>query len=267
PLYGRKPPSEADYLVIWAVIFRDGLPLDSLLTLHLGEQGCAAAALSNSQIATAFDTAATPRKCDCILGVDGVEVGNFEAKRASASKTDVGIMLRKNIKISKSILLNLEKYNVGCPPLLNICGLLALVFRIMEYEDIWVAGKALNSIILPTTISEFQLFLWDSAHTLFRLLDDYDAYAKEVRSAKEVYDYRQKALVQDDFATLFDHPVTRILKWEKIVLHSPSKSQQAQSKQAQPKYQDISEYSKKSITYLRDDWTLENEDNDNDTPS
>ncbi|KAF9079752.1 hypothetical protein BGX27_006015, partial [Mortierella sp. AM989] len=137
----------------------------------------------------------------------------------------------------------------------------ALVFRIMEYEDIWVAGKALNSIILPTTISEFQLFLQDSAHTLFRLLDDYDAFAKEVRSAKEVYDYRQKALVQDDFATLFDHPVTRILKWEKIVLHSPSKSQQALSKQAQPKYQDISEYSKKSITFLGDDWTL---DNDND---
>ncbi|KAF8961904.1 hypothetical protein BGZ46_001264 [Entomortierella lignicola] len=201
-----------------------------------GEQGCAAAALSKSQMAAVFDTATTPRKCDCILGIDGLQVGNFEAKRASTCKLDISIMLRKNMKISKSILLSLKKYNVGCPPLLNICGPSALVFKIMEYEDIWIFGKAYDSIVLPTTIPD-------------NFLEDYHNYAKEVLEAKEIYDYRKKAQDQEDFVTLFDPPVSQTLDWENVVLHSPSKRQQSKSN-----LKDVRVYPRKLPMYLEQDW-------------
>ncbi|KAF9158699.1 hypothetical protein BGX20_003261, partial [Mortierella sp. AD010] len=121
--------------------------------------------------------------------------------------------------------------------------LLALVFKIKRYEDIWVAGKAYDSIVLPTTVPEFQLFLKDAAHTLFRLLDDYYDYAKKV-VAKELYDYQQRAQAQEDFASLVDPPVTRILDWEKVVLHSPSKSQGKKPNR----------YCKKGAVYLDENW-------------
>lgn len=52
----------------------------------------------------------------------GLAVGNIEAKRNSATKLEVVCQLRKNIKINKSVLLQLEKYGVECPPLLPIHG-------------------------------------------------------------------------------------------------------------------------------------------------
>ncbi|KAF9994625.1 hypothetical protein BGZ80_007762, partial [Entomortierella chlamydospora] len=218
-----------------------------------GEQGCAAAALSKSHLAAAFDTGVTTRKCDCILGVNGLQVGNFEAKRASTCKLGVAIQLRKNLKINKSILLELERYKLECPPLLNIHGLSALVFKIRRYEDIWVAGKAYDSIVLPTTIPEFQLFLKDAAHSLFRLLDDYHDYAKKVVAAKELYDYQQRAQAQEDFASLVDPPVTRMLDWEKVVLHSPSKPQGKQSNRD----------CRKGAVSLGDNWVSNDIDFDN----
>jgi hypothetical protein len=47
--------------------------------------------------------------------VKGLEVDNIEAKRNLASKLEVECQLRRNIKINKSILLQLEKYGVECP--------------------------------------------------------------------------------------------------------------------------------------------------------
>ncbi|KAG0354803.1 hypothetical protein BGZ54_001477, partial [Gamsiella multidivaricata] len=123
PLTGPKALSEADALLLWASVFKDGLPLDTALSLHLGDQGCAATTLSKSALAEAFDTDNATRKCDCILAVDGLEVGNFEAKRESSSSIDIAIQMRKNAKINKSILLELEKYGLECPPILNIQGM------------------------------------------------------------------------------------------------------------------------------------------------
>lgn len=93
-----------------------------MIVTHRGEQGCAAARLSSSIVSTFFDTATSTRKCDCILSVDGLEVANFEAKKGACSELDLAIQLRKNIKINKSILLQLERYGVGCPPILCIHG-------------------------------------------------------------------------------------------------------------------------------------------------
>ncbi|KAG0008454.1 hypothetical protein BGZ80_003428 [Entomortierella chlamydospora] len=83
PMYGSKAASEADALHVWAEIFRQGLPLDCTLSFHLGEQGSAATSLSKSLLAQVFETGATARKCDCILSIDGLEVGNFESNLLS----------------------------------------------------------------------------------------------------------------------------------------------------------------------------------------
>lgn len=78
--------------------------------------------LSNSALSSIFQTSSTARKCDCILTVDGLEVANFEAKKETASNVDKALQFRKNIKINKSILLELESYNIECPPILDIHG-------------------------------------------------------------------------------------------------------------------------------------------------
>ncbi|KAF9919724.1 hypothetical protein FBU30_010615 [Linnemannia zychae] len=85
-----------------------------------GEQGCAATALSKSKLASVFEIRTIPRKCDRLLCVDTVEVGSFEYKRTGSSKQEVACQLRKNIKINKSISLELEKPGLECPPLLCI---------------------------------------------------------------------------------------------------------------------------------------------------
>ncbi|KAF9080807.1 hypothetical protein BGX27_005227, partial [Mortierella sp. AM989] len=108
PLTGAKKPSEADAMLIWGAMFKDGLPLDCRMSIHLGEQGCAATTLSKSMLAEVFETGNATRKCDCLLSVDGLDVGNFEAKRECASDQEVAVQLRKNAKINKSILLELE---------------------------------------------------------------------------------------------------------------------------------------------------------------
>jgi len=63
-----------------------------------------------------------PRKCDGLLTVNLIEVGNFEVKRAGASKLEVACQLRKNVKVNKSILLKLDKYELECPLLLSVHG-------------------------------------------------------------------------------------------------------------------------------------------------
>ncbi|KAF9994338.1 hypothetical protein BGZ79_000913 [Entomortierella chlamydospora] len=113
-----------------------------MVLLAIGEQGCAATALSKSQLAKVFDTGTTARKCDCLFTVKGLEVGNVEAKRISATKLEVVFQLRKNIKINKSILLQLEKYGVECPPLLSIHASYSLV----KYEEQAAAEDELVSL-------------------------------------------------------------------------------------------------------------------------
>ncbi|KAF9374107.1 hypothetical protein BGX21_004236, partial [Mortierella sp. AD011] len=121
PLYGTiRKASEGDTMSLWSGLFRGFLPSTSHIALNLGEQGCAATKLSNSDLSSVFQANSVPRKCDCILTVDGLEVANFEAKKEAASNMDKAVQLRKNIKINKSILLELEKYNIECPPILNI---------------------------------------------------------------------------------------------------------------------------------------------------
>jgi len=80
--------------------------------------------------------------------VKGLEVGNIEAKRNSATKLEVVCQLRKNIKINKSILLQLEKYGVECPPLLSIHG------KISEYVDVFCK----NDIVIMKLTRQYGTF-------------------------------------------------------------------------------------------------------------
>lgn len=166
------------------------------ISQNRGEQGCAASALSKSKLADVFETNTSPRKCDGLMTVGPIEVGNLECKRVGASKAEVACQLRKNIKINKSILLQLEEYGLECPLLLSIhgnqktafclffqqkevililhlraiLGMSAIVFRVRKWKDVWVAGKGATTIVLPTTEDEFRLFLEDTVHDLCNLI-------------------------------------------------------------------------------------------------
>ncbi|KAF8942856.1 hypothetical protein BGZ47_006072 [Haplosporangium gracile] len=113
-LHGATTPSsEGDCVTVWSSIFQEVLPLD------FGEQRCTASTLFKSKLPEVFKTGTQPRKCDGILRVGPIEVGNFEVKRAGSSRQESACQLRKNIKINKSILLGLEKY--GLEYLLLLC--------------------------------------------------------------------------------------------------------------------------------------------------
>ncbi|KAF9136535.1 hypothetical protein BG015_003097 [Linnemannia schmuckeri] len=224
PLHGAtNPSSEGDCVAVWSSIFQEGLPLDSRLSILLGEQGCTASTLSKSKLAEVFDTGTQPRKCDGILRVGPIEVGNFEVKRAGASRQESACQLRKNIKINKSILLELEKYGLECPLLLCIHGMSAVVFRIRKWQDIWVAGKASSTIVLPSNLHELRMFLHDPIHQVDKLLAHYHDYAEEAHKAHQQYQYRQKGEDADDAVASDPKGVTKTLEWEQVVIHSPTK--------------------------------------------
>jgi len=49
-------------------------------------------------------------------------------------------------------------------------GMSAIIFRVRKWHDIWVAGKASGTIVLPSTFDELRLFLGKPVHQLARLL-------------------------------------------------------------------------------------------------
>ncbi|KAI1292619.1 hypothetical protein EDD11_008711 [Mortierella claussenii] len=209
---------------IYGLISTDPRFRPLLLTLiAIGEQGCAATTLSKSQLAKVFDTGAMARKCDCLFTVKGLEVGNVEAKRNSATKFEVGCQLRKNIKINKSILLQLEKYGVECPPLLSIHGHTAIVFRVRRWKNIFVASKACPTLVLPTTEDEWPLFLGEHAHVLSNLLEHYQTFSRNCAAAYSLVRYKQQATAEDDLVSLSYKEQAALLEWEHIVLHTPTK--------------------------------------------
>ncbi|KAF9997788.1 hypothetical protein BGZ79_008521, partial [Entomortierella chlamydospora] len=227
PMYGSKAASEADALHVWAEIFRQGLPLDCTLSFHLGEQGSAATSLSKSLLAQVFETGATARKCDCILSIDGLEVGNFECKRAGASKQEVAFQLRKNLKINKSILRELEKYGLECPLLLNIHGNSAIIFKITKWKNIWVAAKACKTITLPTTQNEYRYFMREQIHVLANLLSHYREFASHASNMYGIHQYEAQGLGEEEVVSLKPENFMAVLEWEQVVLHTPSKPKQA----------------------------------------
>ncbi|KAI7826902.1 hypothetical protein BC939DRAFT_501560 [Gamsiella multidivaricata] len=147
--------------------------------ISLGKQGCAATALSRSRLADVFNTGANARKCDCLLTVGGLEVANFEYKRGTANKQEVAFQLRKNLKINKSILLELDNTHH------NDTGRSAVIYKLCKWKSIWVAGKASKTFMLPMTRREFQCFLEGPVFQLANLL----AHLDNGEMAKRQYKY------------------------------------------------------------------------------
>ncbi|KAF8979051.1 hypothetical protein BGZ52_005313 [Haplosporangium bisporale] len=78
----------------------------------LVEQGCAASTLSKSMLADVFEMNTSPRKCNGLMTVGPIEVRNLKCKRVGASRAEVACQLKKNTKINKSILLQLQEYDL-----------------------------------------------------------------------------------------------------------------------------------------------------------
>ncbi|KAF9212703.1 hypothetical protein BGZ59_006402 [Podila verticillata] len=76
----------------------------------LVEQGCAASTLSKSMLADVFEMNTSPRKCNGLMTVGPIEVRNLKCKRVGASQAEVACQLKKNTKINKSILLQLQEH-------------------------------------------------------------------------------------------------------------------------------------------------------------
>ncbi|KAF8940728.1 hypothetical protein BGZ58_005056 [Dissophora ornata] len=150
----------------------------------IGEQGCSASALSKSRLADVFEMGTLPQKCDGLLKVGSVEVGNFEYNRVGASSQEVACQLRENIKINKSMS--------------------AIIFRVRKWRDIWVAGKASIGIVLPSTYSEFRLFLRHSIYRLDNLLNHYHEYGAHVDQVLQEYQYREMS--EDEEEAVFSSP-------------------------------------------------------------
>ncbi|KAF9949184.1 hypothetical protein BGZ65_007526 [Modicella reniformis] len=194
-----------------------------LHVIQIMEQGCAAAALSKSKFEAVFDTGSSPRKYDYSLTVGSVEVGNFDCKKAGSPKIDVASQLRKNMKVNKSILLELERYKMECPLLLSIHGLSATIFKIAKYEDIWVGAKACEPIILPENPEEFEYFLSDHLQRLTNLLDHYDKYSRDTLRAVNKYNFSRRAAEEEDQVDKTSQNILETLEWEHVVLHTPTK--------------------------------------------
>lgn len=102
-----------------------------------GEQGCRAATLSKSELSQIFNTGTTTRRCDVLLKVAGLEVGNFEAKRMKSTQDEVVVQRLKNQRINKSIQIALETYKVDLPPLLNIQGKIMAFIAFVKLPLSW----------------------------------------------------------------------------------------------------------------------------------
>lgn len=102
--------------------------MDALLyySSNSGKQVSLATRVSKSKLACALNTGCSARKCDCTLSIGKVQFGNGEAKRASTPPVAVKVQLRKNIKIARSVMLELSKFGLECPPQLSIHGKLKI---------------------------------------------------------------------------------------------------------------------------------------------
>ncbi|KAF9579038.1 hypothetical protein BGW38_004880, partial [Lunasporangiospora selenospora] len=170
PHHGDNKPSESDALLIWGSILKDGRPKGTPFTFYLDEQGSSATRVSKNKLGYALNTGCVTRKCDCTLSVGKTQFGNGEAKRASTTPVDVKVQLRKNIKIARSVMLELNKYGLDCPPQLSLHGLQADVFRVEPWKGVYVAAPACDPIVLPNTEAAWNPFIENTAHHLKNLL-------------------------------------------------------------------------------------------------
>ncbi|GJJ71738.1 hypothetical protein EMPS_04095 [Entomortierella parvispora] len=198
PHHGDNEPSESDALLIWGSILKDGRPKGTPFTFHFGERASHATRVSKSKLACALNTGCGARKCNCILSIGKTQFGNGGVTRASTPPVAVKIQLRKNIKIARSVMLELSKFGLDCPPQLSIHGLKVDIFRVMPWKGVFVAAPACNAIVLPKTEAAWNLFIDNGAHQLKNLLEYYHEYTVDANEKIDIFNYTQNTVGQDE---------------------------------------------------------------------
>ncbi|KAK3828199.1 MAG: hypothetical protein J3Q66DRAFT_322068 [Benniella sp.] len=226
PHHGDNKPLECDSLLIWGCILKDARPKGSPFTFSLGERASSATRESQIMLACALNTGCSARKCDCTLSVGKTQFGNGEAKRASGSRDAVKVQLRKNIKITRSVMLQLSKFGLDCPPQLSIYGLQADVFRVLPWKGVYVAAAACKPITLPTKEAAWNLFLDDSAYRLKNLLEYYHEYAVDAKEKMDAFEYNKKTVGQEEEEkeegeSGMDEEI-ELIRWDDVILHTPT---------------------------------------------
>ncbi|KAF9578253.1 hypothetical protein BGW38_006048 [Lunasporangiospora selenospora] len=205
-----------------------------LLVLRtIGEQASLATRVSKSKLACALNTGCSARKCDCTLSIGKVQFGNGEAKRASTPPIAVKVQLRKNIKIARSVMLELSRFGLDCPPQLSFHGLQADVFRVLPWKGVFVAGPACDPISLPTTEAAWNPFIEYTAHHLKNLLEYYHDYAVDAKEKIDVFNYTQKTVGQEEEEEeVEDNELDKhkglddeaeLIDWNDVIFHTPTK--------------------------------------------
>ncbi|KAF9320837.1 hypothetical protein BG003_004618 [Podila horticola] len=241
PHHGNNKPSESDALLIWGSILKDARPQGSPFTFYLGEQGSCATRVSKTKLACALNTGCSARKCDCTLSIGTIQFGNGEAKRASTPPAAVKVQLRKNIKIARSVMLELSKFGLDCPPQLSLHGLQADVFRVLPWKGVYVAAPACDAIVLPTTEAAWNLFIEKTAHHLKNLLEYYHEYAVDAKEKMDIFNYTRSTIGQEeeeeegkeveqesDLEADLDDEI-ELIDWSEVIFHTPTKPRAAKT--------------------------------------
>ncbi|KAF9536494.1 hypothetical protein EC957_010656 [Mortierella hygrophila] len=145
-----------------------------------------------------------PSECDALLIwgsilKDGRPKGTpFTFYLASTPPVAVKIQLRKNIKIARSVMLDLSKFGLDCPPQLSLHGLQADVFRVVPWKGVFVAAPACDPIVLPTTEAAWNVFIENTAHHLKNLLEYYHEYAVDAKEKIDIFNYTRNTVGQGE---------------------------------------------------------------------
>ncbi|KAG0045541.1 hypothetical protein BGZ83_009253 [Gryganskiella cystojenkinii] len=277
PHHGDNKPSECDALLIWGSILKDGRPKGSPFTFYLGEQASSATRVSKTKLACALNTGCSARKCDCTLSAGKIQFGNGEAKRASTPPVAVKVQLRKNIKIARSVLLELSKFGLDCPPQLSIYGLQADIFRVMPWKGVYVAAPVCDAIVLPTTEAAWNLFIENSAHRLKNLLEYYHEYAVDAMEKIDAFNYTQNTIGQEEEgeeeegknvgneSDLEDKEVEdkddldeeiELINWSDVIFHTPTKPRAVRTAAGihKPNNQRFQQRLQEAVTELNNDF-------------
>ncbi|KAG0196805.1 hypothetical protein BGX33_001253, partial [Mortierella sp. NVP41] len=150
-----------------------------------------------------------PSECDALLiwgsilkdgGPKGTPFTFYLGEQASRATraSKIKIQLRKNIKIARSVMLELSKYGLACPPQLSLHGLQADVFRVVPWKGVYVAASACDPIVLPTTEAAWNPFIENTAHHLKNLLEYYHEYAVDAKEKTDIFNYTRNTVGQEE---------------------------------------------------------------------
>ncbi|KAG0040009.1 hypothetical protein BGZ83_002665, partial [Gryganskiella cystojenkinii] len=211
--------SETDALNGWVNIIKPLLP--SCLTIHTGETGLASTKPVLEELSDEYglETSECARKVDLKFRCGRIEIANLELKAPEQKTTPRAIQSRKNLRLARCIQHELEKTGVQDAQVYSgdISGYMAIITTIKKVDDVYVAGRVTNSVlILPTTTATMKVFLGGSTLScLMNLMSHLEKLGMKAKEAADLHESNgnQAAFVSD-------------LEYEDPPVHSRPKSLQ-----------------------------------------